>query len=215
LFTGQHDQRDLWSRAISVAIAVGGLPLAYNVTVTLIGLTNVIPTNLDVLLVGPNTTQQVMLMSDAGPSTAINDVNFRLVFDDAGPNLPSDEIQSDTPYHPVNNSSGAINGMPSGPYVARLSAFAGLTADPNGTWNLYVRDRVLGDNGGLSGGWTLNIAPYPILVVNTTPLPITFSNNITSNLVFTVTDYVVGGANVDVNITSRRIPACRRLTKAS
>src|SRR5204862_5206504 len=63
------------------SINVAGLSNGvFNVTVTLLGMTNVIPANLDVLLVGPapgGTTNKVMLMSGAGPTTAVNDTNLR------------------------------------------------------------------------------------------------------------------------------------------
>src|SRR5262249_54895977 len=70
-----------------IFIPAGTLPVGiYNVTVTLNGLTNVIPHNLDIALVAPTSvsTNTVMLTSGAGPTTPANDINFRWVFDDLG-----------------------------------------------------------------------------------------------------------------------------------
>src|SRR5438093_10053326 len=69
-------------------ISVAGLPTnPSKVTVTLSGLSHTYPDDLDVLLVGPG-GQKVLLMSDAGGGTGIN--NVTLTFDDAAASNLSD-----------------------------------------------------------------------------------------------------------------------------
>lgn len=140
------------------AISVSGVtgPVT-KVTATLHGLTHTFPGDLDVLLVGPG-GQKVMLMSDVGGGTDVN--NVTLTFDDSGPAVGT-TIVSGT-FRPTN--SGTTDTFPApapaGPYGAFLSAFNGV--DPNGTWQLFIVDDAAGDVGTLSGGWSLKLEAMPI-----------------------------------------------------
>ncbi|HTI98954.1 MAG TPA: protease pro-enzyme activation domain-containing protein [Dongiaceae bacterium] len=136
-------------------ITVSGLtnPIT-KVTVTLNGLTHTYPSDIDVLLVGPQ-GQTVMLMADAGYSFSINDVV--LTFDDAAASaVPfSGQITSGT-YRPSSYASDVFSSpAPSGSYGSSLAAFTGQ--DPNGAWSLYIQDFAPGDVGSLVQGWTLNL----------------------------------------------------------
>lgn len=134
-----------------------------SVVVRLNGLSHSFPDDLDILLVGP-AGQAVMLMSDAGGATAINNVN--LVFDaaaasslpDAGP------IVSGT-YRPTNIGANdpmpADAALPAGPYGATLSVF-NLT-NPNGVWRLYIAEDEGGSNGSLVS-WQLDIVTADLQV---------------------------------------------------
>lgn len=128
------------------------------VTVTLADLSHSYPTDLDILLVGPQ-GQTVMLMSDAGGgggSSALSRV--RLTFDDAAAGvLPETPISSGT-YKPSNYDTTTDNftePAPAGPYGTALSVFNGI--DPNGTWSLFIMDDQAPDGGSLDGGWILSI----------------------------------------------------------
>ena len=127
------------------------------VTATLHGLTHTFPGDLDILLVGP-AGQKVMLLSDIGGGTDVN--NVTLTFDDAGPAFGT-AIVSGT-FRPTN--SGTTDPFPApaptGPYGTLLSAFSGV--NPNGTWQLFIVDDAAGDSGTLSGGWSLKIEALPI-----------------------------------------------------
>lgn len=118
------------------------------------------PDDIDMLLVSPM-GQKVVIMSDVGGSTDVN--NVAVTLDDAAASaLPdSTQIVAGT-FRPTN--SGAIDTFPgpapSGPYGSALSVFNG--ADPNGTWSLYVVDDLGGDTGSVSG-WSLTFT------TNTTP----------------------------------------------
>lgn len=120
-------------------IDVSGLDGAIrDVTVTLYGLSHTWPDDLDVLLVGPE-GQNVMLMSDAGGSLDVENVTLK--FDDAAADfLPdSGQIVSGT-FKPTNYEmdTNLPNPAPPQPYGTTLSAFDGL--NPNGTWRLFVFD---------------------------------------------------------------------------
>ncbi len=128
------------------------------VTVTLADLSHSYPTDLDILLVGPQ-GQTVMLMSDAGGgggSSAL--ARVRLTFDDAAAGLlPETPISSGT-YKPSNYDTATDNftePAPAGPYGTALSVFNGI--DPNGTWSLFIMDDQAPDGGSLDGGWILSI----------------------------------------------------------
>ncbi|MFC5463687.1 proprotein convertase P-domain-containing protein [Lederbergia graminis] len=134
-----------------------------HVTVTLYGLTHTWPDDLDILLVGPQ-GQSVVLMSDAGGSTNIN--NVTLEFDDnAADFLPdSSGIVSGT-YKPTNYEGVEVFPAPAPgpPYGSTLSVFNGT--DPNGTWSLYVFDDSAFDNGSIAEGWDLTITTNPCVGV--------------------------------------------------
>ena len=120
-------------------IDVSGLDGAIrDVTVTLYGLSHTWPDDLDVLLVGPE-GQNVMLMSDAGGSLDVENVTLK--FDDAAADfLPdSGQIVSGT-FKSTNYEmdTNLPNPAPPQPYGTTLSAFDGL--NPNGTWRLFVFD---------------------------------------------------------------------------
>ena len=119
------------------------------------------PDDIDVLLVHPNDTSNVMLMSDiAGQnlqSNAVNNVN--LTFDDAAANpIPADDPAPGQPalvsgtYQPFDddNDPGEVETRRGDPFippapaptsasgVTSLATFNGLA--PNWTWDLYVMD---------------------------------------------------------------------------
>jgi subtilisin-like proprotein convertase family protein len=126
------------------------------VTVTLAQLNHPYPSDVDVLLVGPQ-GQKVVLMSDAGGSERLTNVRF--TFDDraaAGiPINPSDPVPTGT-YKPTNHQGvDDFPDAPAGTISANLDAFNGTS--PNGTWSLYVVDDASPDGGSISGGWILNI----------------------------------------------------------
>jgi hypothetical protein len=162
-------------------ISVSGLagPVT-KVTATLHGFHHTCPTDLDVLLVGPQ-GQKTLLMSDAGDcsngaGTAHDPID--LTFDDGGPPVPCLGGNPSTPplaggtYAPTNSpmsapacywddkdpdSFGAP--APAGPYPASMSIFSG--ADPNGSWRLYVMDQFSDDVGAIDGGWSLDLTVPP------------------------------------------------------
>lgn len=156
-------------------------PLSFNVsapgkvtkvTVTLNGLSHPHPNELDILLVGPQ-GQNALLMSSVGGATPVNDLTITLD-DNPGLSRLTVPLSSGT-YQPTNASAGTVN-FPSADATplggSALSVFNGT--NPNGTWKLYIVDHKDPVEGSLSNGWTLNIttdcsvpaAPPPKVGVN-------------------------------------------------
>jgi subtilisin-like proprotein convertase family protein len=133
------------------------------VTVTLKGVSHTYPDDIDALLVGPG-GQNTLLMSDAGGGPDLLGIN--LVFDDAATASLPDETQiAAGTYKPTNYGAGDLfpAPAPSGTYPAALSTFVGTA--PNGVWSLFLNDDSRGDQGSVSGGWSITItttaAPPP------------------------------------------------------
>ena len=126
------------------------------VTVDLTGVSHTYPDDVDILLVAPG-GQNTLLMSDAGGSGDITNLNF--TFDDAAAAALPDETQliggtfKPTNYDTTSDVFPAPAPAPGA--TVSLSVFNGT--DPNGTWSLYVRDDTGSDFGSIGGGWTLHI----------------------------------------------------------
>ena len=126
-----------------------------DVTVWLEGVTHTAPLDIDVLLVGPG-GQNAIVMSDAGGSQDIADLQLRFNDDNSTP-LPAASVLSSGAYAPTNHGLGdtfaAPAPTPSG--GSALSVFDGTA--PSGTWELYVMDDADVDSGAIGFGWTLFI----------------------------------------------------------
>jgi subtilisin-like proprotein convertase family protein len=131
------------------------------VTVTLHDIGFPVAGEIDLLLVGPD-GKNVILMSDVGGG---NDVfNADLGFDDAAATsvtFPLDPVV----HKPSDNDAGGNPDEPLGvdvfpapapaePYGNSLGAFKGT--DPNGTWKLFMTDGRHNDVNVINGGWSLN-----------------------------------------------------------
>jgi subtilisin-like proprotein convertase family protein len=160
-----------------------GLPSLYPSPVTVSGLTGVVskvtvafqmtstfPDDLDILLVGPNGANAV-IMSDAGGSG--DHVGVGIFFDQTAATFIQDEGTTPVPtnvYKP-SNFSGAVANEPTGGdnfptpapglqnYGANLDVFNGT--NPNGQWKLYVVDDAVSDLSSLTNGWSLDITTAP------------------------------------------------------
>lgn len=139
------------------AITVSGLNgTVTKVVVRLKGLSHTYPDDIDALVVGP-AGQKLLLMSDVGGSGDANGIT--LTFDDAAAaSLPdSAQLVSGT-FKPTNIGTGDTFPAPAPgtPYAAALSAFNGT--NPNGSWQLFIKDDAAADAGSISGGWELTIS---------------------------------------------------------
>lgn len=181
------------------------------VSVTLIGLTHEFPSNVDVLLVGPDGTG-VMLMSGVGGD--LNLKNTQLTFEhDAGSSLPAPNtfIPSGT-YLPTvlngrtspkvtsNNQPVTPAGIPTGPFGTDLSVFTDKS--PIGTWNLYITDSVASNSGTLAG-WSINIITQPN--IGGLPNELTMLEGNERKLDFTIGDVQGAAGQFDVQATSNNV----------
>lgn len=130
-----------------------------SISVTLSGFSHFYPADVDVLLVGPE-GQNVMLMSDVGTFFPVSNLTF--TFDNvSGTSMPSGSQLSSGTFAPTNfDPVGDVDGFPGpaplvGPYGSSFAPFLGT--NPNGTWNLYIVDDVAGNNGQLASGWSMTI----------------------------------------------------------
>ena len=163
-------------------------------SVTLVGFSHGFPQDLDVLLVAPDGTHSVVLMTHAGGGTPAN--NLRLTFSDTALNqIPEGMPLSSGSYKPGDyESTNLPPPAPARPYGETLSSLAG--ANPNGTWSLYVLDETYPTGGAITGGWILSlqtgpgIAPIPAqtMLENTSlavPLVLSDSSENVTNLIVT------------------------------
>ena len=140
--------------------------LVTKATVTLNGFSHLFPSDVDILLVGPQ-GQKAILMANVGGQDKFSVTNLTLTLDDDATNslpiytnLVSGTFKPTNGYLATGNSSLPFNFPAPAPpgtsnAVSALSVFK--NTDPSGTWNLFVVDDVGGDSGSISGGWSLNL----------------------------------------------------------
>jgi subtilisin-like proprotein convertase family protein len=149
------------------SLDVDGVPgTITDVDVVVRSISHTFPADLDLMLVGPG-GQRVMLMSDAGSSSAVSDLN--LGFDDEAPTgLPQFTALADGFFRPTNFGPGDVFPAPApdpSGAASALSVFDGTSA--NGIWQLFVVDDTAQDSGVIAQGWELRLEttsgsdPYP------------------------------------------------------
>jgi subtilisin-like proprotein convertase family protein len=136
-------------------------------TITLQGFSHTFPSDVSILLVGPQ-GQSAILMANAGGQDKYSVTNLTLTFDsDATNPLPVFTSLTNGIFMPAN---GYLNfGFSHLPFdfpppappgnsnsASALSVFK--NTDPSGTWNLFIVDDVAGDSGAISNGWSLNLS---------------------------------------------------------
>jgi len=162
-------------------IAVSGLPAnAIVKSVTVKGIRHSFPDDIDMLLQSPTGTN-VVLMSDVGGGTDLTGQSF--TFDDAAAGLMADAALNATgTYKPTNIGASDTYPAPIGTVSQGTPALSMFTGDPNGTWNLYVRDEFSSDIGMLTS-WEITFT-IPT-AVNCTSTPRTVTVTVQSPIVFT------------------------------
>jgi len=136
-------------------------------TVNLFGFTHGFPSDVDILLVGPQ-GQKSILMANAGGQNKYSVTNLVLTFDDdAASTLPIYTKLVSGTFKPTDGY--AALGYPNLPFEFPLPAPAGNSnspttlsifrnTDPSGAWKLFVVDDVSGDGGTIAGGWSLTVS---------------------------------------------------------
>jgi uncharacterized repeat protein (TIGR01451 family) len=136
-------------------ISVSGLTgVVSKVTVTLSNMSHSFPSDLEMLLVGPD-GQDTVLMATAGGAYAVT--NVTLTFDDAAASTLPRNAQIVSGTDKPSDFAIALpfpSPAPAQPYTSALGVFDGTS--PNGIWNLYVLDDSSADSGSF-GGWSVNL----------------------------------------------------------
>lgn len=138
-------------------INVGGFPGALSdVNLHLYGMNHTWSDDIDILLVGPQ-GQNLIVMSDAGGNLDL--VNVDLTLDDAAAaSLPDSAQIVSGAYKPTNYGGGDVFPAPAPAPSASTTLDIFNGTDPNGVWSLYVVDDTGGDSGVINGGWCLELA---------------------------------------------------------
>ncbi len=142
-------------------IVIAGQPPAASVcSVSLNGISHAFPDDIDILLARTAGTN-ALIMSDVGGAAAVTNVSLRLD-DGAASSLPDGATLVSGSFKPTNIGGADSAFPPSAPAISGPSALSTFNGgNPNGVWNLWVRDEFTPDAGTISGGWCLNIVPTP------------------------------------------------------
>lgn len=136
------------------------------VTVQLFGFAHTFPSDVAILLVGPD-GQNSILMANVGGSTKMPVTNIDLTFDDgAASYLPLESQLVSGTYKPTTNTFSFPFPPPAPSTNQIMGAFLGNFngTEPNGVWNLFVMDDYSQDSGIITGGWSLTITTTPVLL---------------------------------------------------
>jgi subtilisin-like proprotein convertase family protein len=146
-----------------VNLTVSGLPTS-GVTVQSVninGFNHSWAGNVNMVLQSP-TLQNVILMANSNANPLIIASNVNLTFSDAAAgSLPTTSPMASGTNLPTNRNGATFPFLAPGPTVTGPTfpaspTLATFTGNMNGTWKLFVEDRVAGDQGSISGGFTIN-----------------------------------------------------------
>lgn len=143
--------------SINVSGLVGEV---HKVKVVVDGFTHGFPEDVDMVLVGPDGTE-VMLMSDVGGNDPATDLRFE--FDDSAVDVLNANPLSSGAFRPSNiddNDSLPVIGSGAGDELADF-----IGKDPNGTWSLFIFDDNPPDSGSIDE-WHLILQTGPALSVS-------------------------------------------------
>lgn len=138
-----------------------------DMNVVLSGVTQQFMEDLDILLVAPNGVTRAMVLSDKCVGAFVTNNNY-ILDDEAATVFPAGVSCASGTYQPADADPTDVMQAPApaGPYVSALSTFDGL--DPNGTWNLFIRDDLGGGNGFFINDPTLVITTTDVTAPETT-----------------------------------------------
>jgi subtilisin-like proprotein convertase family protein len=162
--------------------------LVAKVTATLLGFAHTWPHDVEAELVSP-AGQGVMLMEHTGAFYSVT--NVVLTFDStdtSAQNLSSNSSLASgtflpTAYSPFDTLPGLAL-VPAGD--TNLDLFNGT--NPNGLWSLYVYDDTQGNEGVITGGWSLALTSVsPVNITQVTTAPASWTNAVVSGGVFQAT----------------------------
>ncbi len=184
-------------------ITVSGLPTSgvkvKNVVIS--GISHTWSDDIDILLQSPTGTN-VTLMSDVGGAGILNNVTY--TFDDAAAGTMSFTAANATgSYQPTNNGAADTYPAPGpGAISDATPALANFTGNFNGVWKLFVVDDTFGDQGSISGGYSITFF-YPTVGCTSasTQVPVTV------NIPVTITAQPVNAAVCTDKVTTFSVTA--------
>ena len=144
----------------TTSINVSGLTGTKIPKLELTGLTHTFPSDLDILLVGPN-GQTFIAVSDVGGSDDVTNINVTLT-DASTTIIPATLVTGEYLPRNIGANDPFVSPAPTGPYgnppTAGTASFASVFgtngANLNGEWKLYVVDDANTDGGSMAG-WKL------------------------------------------------------------
>jgi hypothetical protein len=135
-------------------------------TVQLVGFAHTFPSDVAVVLVGPEGQNSILMAYVGGAShTPITNVDLTLD-DDAATYMPLDSQLVSGTYKPTTNTFSFPFPPPAPATNELMGAFLGnfKNTEPNGAWKLFVVDQYPADSGIITGGWSLTITTAPVLL---------------------------------------------------
>jgi subtilisin-like proprotein convertase family protein len=171
------------------SIVVSGLP-ATGVTldnVKINGFSHTWSGDVNMVLQSPTGQNVILKGNSAGGDPFVSASNVNLTFSDAaGGSLPTTSPMASGTYKPTNYNPSPFTFLPPGPAAVATPVFpasptlATFTGNLNGTWKLFVEDRVGGDVGSISGGYSITFRyPTPGCVSPARTVTVTVNNPIT------------------------------------
>ncbi len=210
-------------------LVVAGLPAGTTVSSVIINnFSHTWSGDVNIVLQQPGTGTNVILKGDSNTDPFIPATGVTLTFKDAPAatqSLPTTGTLVTGTYLPTNRNGSPFAFLAPGPTVTGPTfpaspTLASFTGSMNGTWNLYVEDRVAGDQGSIAGGYTINFsvpsAPpvgYTWLWTPAAGLSSTTSNPTAASPMLTTTYTVMGTApsgcqtTAAITITVNQLPA--------
>jgi subtilisin-like proprotein convertase family protein len=176
-----------------------------DVNLVLSGVTQQFMEDLDILLVAPNGVTKAMVLSDRCTGAFVTN-NTYTIDDEAATIFPAGAACPSGSYQPADTdpTENMPGPAPAGPQPSALSTFDGL--DPNGTWNLFIRDDLGGGNGFIINDPTLVITTTDVTPPETTitKKPKTGFRH-TSKIRFTSNE---AGATFQCKVDSKKFKPC-------
>jgi subtilisin-like proprotein convertase family protein len=150
----------------TISVTGQTIQVVSKVTVTLQGLSHEFPSDIGIMLVGPQ-GQMAVLMSEVGGEDELSVTNLTLTLDDDAANsLPLDTALTSGTFKPTERDHPLLFDFPLPVPAGNSNAPAALSVfqntDPNGDWNLFVVDDSAGSAGSISNGWSLNLTTTPV-----------------------------------------------------
>ena len=173
--------------------------------VTLTNLSHTWPSDIDMVLFGPDNSTHSIIFTDAIGTSSITGRNY--TFQVGATALPPSGSPASGTYGVVNGSSYSGTGTPTSVTNTGLGVFNGT--NPNGTWKLFAYDDSGGDTGSLdswsieitTGAPVTNYAWSPATYLDNTTIANPTASNVMATTTYTVTVSTAAGCTATNSVT--------------